>query len=380
MTSAARGNAEILTAIYDAVLDPSHWDEVARRIVAGTNSVSASLAIQRGDTVELSGVHNIDPAFAEAYKNNWYRKNPLDDFKTSVAPGELRAYSPVTQSDEFKASSYFNEFIHPQGWGDGVVTCLHRGPASAGYFAIIRSPHRMWVEPEEWHLLETIVPHLQRAAEVHRLLSHSRAITDSLGQAFTVAGFAVFLVNEDCQILFNNAKAEELLRCRAGLQYCWGRLVATDHVVGERLQALVRGGQKPGRGDSGGGGTLELRHDDEGRPLIAHVIPLAVARTLAILDREHPAAAVFVVDPGADLLARVQHFAARFGLTGAETRVLAEIISGNGIHVAAGKLKVTEGTARTHAKRVLAKTGTTRQSELIRRFFDTSLPGSPGLW
>jgi DNA-binding CsgD family transcriptional regulator len=238
----------------------------------------------------------------------------------------------------------------------------------------------MWIEPAQWHLLETLVPHLQRAAEVHRLLARSTAITDSLGQAFAAAGFAVFLVTEDCRILFNNARAEDLLRRRAGVQYSWGRLAATDHAVGERLQALVRAGAKTLRGTGNGGGTLELRRDDESRPLIAHVIPLAPVRTLDILDLERPAAAIFVVDPGADLLGRVRHFAARFGLTSAEIRVLAEIIGGSRTHVAAENLKIAEGTVRTHAKRILAKTGTTRQSELIRRFFETSLQGTPNGW
>ncbi|HTV32394.1 MAG TPA: hypothetical protein VME69_04720 [Methylocella sp.] len=83
------------------------------------------------------------------------------------------------------------------------------------------------------------------------------------------------------------------------------------------------------------------------------------------------------VDPGADFLARVRDFAARFGLTGAETRVLAEIIGGAGLLAAATKLKITETTARTHLNRIFAKTRTHRQAELIRRFFETSLPRPP---
>jgi DNA-binding CsgD family transcriptional regulator len=41
----------------------------------------------------------------------------------------------------------------------------------------------------------------------------------------------------------------------------------------------------------------------------------------------------------------------------------------------AAKLKITESTARTYAKRIYDKTGTQRQPELIRRFFETALPG-----
>jgi DNA-binding CsgD family transcriptional regulator len=112
-------------------------------------------------------------------------------------------------------------------------------------------------------------------------------------------------------------------------------------------------------------------------PLLAHVIPLAASRAAAAFDIDRPAAAVFVVDPAAGLGAQIQHFAARFGLTTAETRVLAEIIGGNGLLAAAAKLKITEGTARSHTNHILAKTGTTRQTELIRRFFETALPGVP---
>jgi DNA-binding CsgD family transcriptional regulator len=39
--------------------------------------------------------------------------------------------------------------------------------------------------------------------------------------------------------------------------------------------------------------------------------------------------------------------------------------------------KISGATARTHAYRILEKTGTNRQTELIRRFFETALPGPP---
>jgi DNA-binding CsgD family transcriptional regulator len=99
---------------------------------------------------------------------------------------------------------------------------------------------------------------------------------------------------------------------------------------------------------------------------------------VAIFDLDRPAAAVFVIDPAAGLGTQIQHFAARFGLTAGETCVLAEIIAGNGLVAAATNLKITAATARTHAKRILAKTGTARQTELIRRFFQSDFPRSPG--
>ncbi|MGH6840432.1 MAG: helix-turn-helix transcriptional regulator, partial [Methylocella sp.] len=170
-------------------------------------------------------------------------------------------------------------------------------------------------------------------------------------------------------------KAEDLVRRGMGLRYERGRLAATTPALTDRLRVLAGAGSRPGRAEGDIGGTLELCRGAN-RPLLAHVIPLAANHT-AVFDIGRPAAAVFVADPAAGIGAQIQRFAAKFGLTISETRVLGEIIGGNGLLAAATKLKITETTVRTHATRIFEKTGTSRQTELIRRFFETALPGSP---
>ncbi|MBO0733297.1 MAG: helix-turn-helix transcriptional regulator [Methylocapsa sp.] len=73
----------------------------------------------------------------------------------------------------------------------------------------------------------------------------------------------------------------------------------------------------------------------------------------------------------------VCRFSASFGLTPAETRVLREIIGGNGILAAAAALNISEATARTHARHIYGKTGTKRQTELIHRFFAAAFHAAP---
>ncbi|MGH6836675.1 MAG: helix-turn-helix transcriptional regulator [Methylocella sp.] len=233
------------------------------------------------------------------------------------------------------------------------------------------------MEPPKWQLLEILAPHLKRACDLGLLLARTRATTDSLGTAVAAAGFAVFLLTGDCRVVFANAKAEDLIRRGIGLRYEHGRLAAASPALTARLHALVRHGSQLERGEADIGGTLELARGENRPPHFAHVIPLAPNRTVAIFDFDRPAAAVFIVDPSADFGAQIRHFAATFGLTPAETRVLAEIIAGNGLPAAAAQLKISRGTARTHAYRIFEKTGTKRQTELLRRFFETAVPGSP---
>lgn len=167
------------------------------------------------------------------------------------------------------------------------------------------------------------------------------------------------------------------MRRGTGLRYERGRLAAATPFLTPRLHALARDAVRPDRAENDIGGTLELNRGEGRPPLLAHVFPVAANRTASMFDFDRPAVAVFVADPSADLDAQVRRFGAKFGLTPAETRVLGEIIGGDGLQSAAQRLKISRATARTHADRIFGKTGTHRQTELVRRFFEASLPGSP---
>ena len=160
----------------------------------------------------------------------------------------------------------------------------------------MRSANAVWVEPKEWQLLETLAPHLKRAAEIHQLLARERTAKESLGAGIAAAGFAAFLLSKDYRMVFANAKAEELLR-----------------------------------------------------------------------------AALFVIDPAANFGAKIERFAKLHGLTAAETKCVAELVRGKGLPAAAARLKIGHSTARSHCQNIFFKTATTRQGELIRRFFETAI-------
>jgi DNA-binding CsgD family transcriptional regulator len=368
----SHGDDDLIAAIYDAIVEPSGWNEVVKLIVEATKSVSGGLHIQQVDTTSLSATCNVDPFYAAEYVQKYAKINPINLSMVRIAPGEVWTGTHVTQSDTFKASAYFHEYVRPQGWADAVGVGLLHTPKAVGHLAVQRSPDAIWLEPAEWQLLKTIAPHLKRACDLYMLLSRARAATDSLGAAIATAGFAVFLLTGDCRVVFANAKAEHLVRRGIGLRNQFGRLVAMSSVITARLHALAREAASPKIGKVCAGGTIELSRGENRPPLLAHVIPLAPNRTVAIFDLDRPTAALFVIDQGASFRAQIHRFAASYGLTAAETRVFAEITAGNGLLAAATRLKITELTARSHAKHIFSKTGTKRQTELIRRFFETA--------
>ncbi len=365
---------DLIAAIYDTVIDTSRWEEVVRRIVEATNFISGALLTREADAANATALCNIDSLYVDAYRQHYREIDPFRSALAALIPGEVRAGIFITQTRAFKASAFYNEFFRPQGWAEAVALGLFRTPEACGYLAFQRSLGAIWVEPPEWHLLETLAPHLKRAAELNQLLSRRKAITDSLGAAISAAGFAAFLLTEDCRVLFANAQAEALVRSPASLRCERGRLAATAHATTLALQELVRAAARQTDAAGEAGGTTELPRPGS-QPLIAHVFPIAANRTVTIFNSERPAAALFVIDPAAGFDAAARRFAVRFGLTPAEKRLLVEIVAGKGLRVAALRLGVSSTTARTHAQNIFEKTGTHGQAELIRRYFESAMAG-----
>ena len=85
-------------------------------------------------------------------------------------------------------------------------------------------------------------------------------------------------------------------------------------------------------------------------------------------------ALILVSDPSSLSRPRTALMQQLFGLTPAESRLTDLLLNGLEVREAAERLLITLETARFHLKRVLTKTGTHRQTELMRLML--SLPGS----
>jgi hypothetical protein len=45
-------DTDLIAAIYDAAIDPAGWDDVVKRIVAATGSISGALVVHAADTAQ----------------------------------------------------------------------------------------------------------------------------------------------------------------------------------------------------------------------------------------------------------------------------------------------------------------------------------------
>jgi DNA-binding CsgD family transcriptional regulator len=122
--------------------------------------------------------------------------------------------------------------------------------------------------------------------------------------------------------------------------------------------------------------TIIIKGADGTKRQIIHVVPMRRAQpkpavtahvTIDAVPAPGPAdgAMVFVTDPDQAVEASPAMLQEHLGLTPSESRVASLIASGDRPRDIAAKLNLTEDSARMILKRVFAKTGVSRQSELV---------------
>jgi DNA-binding CsgD family transcriptional regulator len=95
-------------------------------------------------------------------------------------------------------------------------------------------------------------------------------------------------------------------------------------------------------------------------------------RALALLiapvggSRRPPAALVVITDPERGCVPPKERLIQAYGLTPAEAALVRCLLQGHDVAATADQLRITLETARTHLRRVLVKTDTHRQSDLVR--------------
>ncbi|MCI0466683.1 MAG: LuxR C-terminal-related transcriptional regulator, partial [Beijerinckiaceae bacterium] len=140
-----------------------------------------------------------------------------------------------------------------------------------------------------------------------------------------------------------------------------------------QLQSLIVSASRQING-AAQGGSLIVRNED-GRPeAVVHVLPLGRRAAVFPANDKVPAAGLLIAGYRREDSERIRVFSELFGLTAAEARVLSHMMTGGGVTKAAERLKIAPSTAQTHLKRILEKTGTHRQAELVQAIYETTIP------
>jgi DNA-binding CsgD family transcriptional regulator len=188
---------------------------------------------------------------------------------------------------------------------------------------------------------------------------------------------ASFLLGPDGEILHANAAARALLTEADGLLEGNGRIQAARPTMKKPLHQLVMGGSSKHAlvGASPATRSLALERTSAACPLrlLASPVPNYGPSVPGLEAAE--GTLLLVTDPEKPIVLRDDVLRAHYGFTSAETEVANGLLTGFSVDEIAALRRVVPGTVRYQIKSIMAKAGTSRQTDLVRLLM--SLPRHP---
>jgi DNA-binding CsgD family transcriptional regulator len=235
---------------------------------------------------------------------------------------------------------------------DIVAVCGIHAPRSAGPF-----------DEDRKRLFAGVVRHLGRVFQIADVFGTLRDASEVTLRLLEGLEIGVLLLDFRCRPLLVNAVADRLLR---GSRWFSARGGGIRPVYAAAIAEFERRVALTASSSAGTGLASEgiLSLPDPRRGKLAVLIAPFRSASLG-LDSMQPAAAVIFNDPDAPASPDARGIAEVYGLTRAESRLVAALARGRTLGRAAWQAGISLNTAKTQLRSVFLKTGFERQKDLV---------------
>jgi len=356
---------DLIGDVYDAALDEKLWRGLAPRIARTFASTSAAVQVRNtrdGRVDLLASTENFDRLAVETYGTYYAQRDVWVQRASKLRTSQVVASKDLISDSDFENTEIYQNYARRLGIFYVVGAVFPIAGDEVAAIGVHRAHDGATYDDRDKSLLGQFLPHLRRALQIRRRLADPAIEHGAALDALERSGTATLVVSGDGRLLYANGAAERLLQAGDGLRVIGGRLAAAGRSTAERLTAFIRDCSNTAAGKaSGAGGVLAIARAER-LPLTVLVAPFRPAREG--IGAALPAAVLFLRDPESP---NPKSLALRglFGLTAAEAAVAAALADGKVVEGLATELGVTLNTVRTHLKNIFAKTGTTRQAQLV---------------
>lgn len=364
--TADRRFVEAVEAIYGTAIAPEQWPAALQAIADVFDDVGTVLTYQRDDGRLGVIVSPRLEAGQEEYNAYWYRHDVRAEraAKFALLGGDAMTDVELGLQTELDTHPFYTQFLRRLGlrWFAGVG--VSPNPRIYVTLSVQRAETKAAFTQEELNVLARLGRHAEQALRLGIRLIEAESANAGLRKTLDRLGIGLFMLDELGRIVFSNAAAHRLLG--QGLEIENERLVASPGAERTALQASLGAALRATAEDpTANPRPLLLQPLKPASPLAVYALPMRGGEDLEI-EQFLTRARVIVLaielkqgDPADPALVRDL-----LGLTLGEARVAALVAAGLPPREASEKLGIAEETTRTVLKRVFAKTGVSRQSEL----------------
>ena len=367
-----RKSSHIVPEIYEATIDPAHWDYVVTMISKLTGSKAACLYYKNKDmeiasTVAQYGLPRetgLTPGTQFDKIDDMFNRRELSSGKDEAV---CTQFYPGSDSVLAADSKFYLEWMKPHnfyhlGGAQFADSETHR----AG-IAILRDEARGAWADGDLRVIDEILPHLRRALNIHSEFTYLRLKQDALLKGLDRLVIGLILYDQNARPVYINPTAEAIIEAHPALMLQDGELRLTNPDDERNLRKTIADTADIDPDDSWKQSVaIGINHPDVEAPLPILVTPMHGNLITSDLDYDGAKVAVFISDPNLQQPISIDALVSVYGLTPTEAQVSISLANGHSIEEIANTSCHSTHTIRSQLKSVFRKTGVTRQSELIK--------------
>jgi len=358
--------SDLLGTIYDTTLDRALWPDVLRRSMEFVGG-SAATIFAKSPTALHGNVYydwGTDPYYRQLYFDKYIKLDPTTSSHYFADVEQPIATADLMPCGEFLETRFYKEWVQPQGLVGFVSAVLDKSATRAALFGVFRRERDGIVDDEMRRRMGLIIPHVRRAVLIGNVLDLNTAEAASFSDALSGLAAGVFLVDENARIVFANRSGQIMLDDGQILRQKDRVLMAVDPRTRTALHDVIA--LASGADAAVGAIGIAVALSSPPEPWLARVLPLTSGARLHAGIACSAVAAVFVHRASLETRSSIETLSKLYSLTPSEQRVLAAVGEVGRISAVAEVVGISEQTVKTHLQNLFAKTGTNRQSDLIK--------------
>jgi len=356
---------ELLTEIYDSTTRPEGFNPFLDKLCQYTNSTFSIMSTMKADIGVFMGgwQHGIKPEELVAYiESDVYKKDPIMQAVFNSVPGRFITLRQLISWDELQKDEGFKKWAKPLGIVDVAGGLISSEGGVLTTLFVQRINEQGEFNTENLELLNSLIPHLQRAIGLYLRLLKSSASSLPLTAALDSFNTPTIVFDPRGMVMFANKKAHKFIEKRNWLAIEEsGALTSRNGKLSTKLISALFKNFTYSFGDIDDEQSV-IHADIDGEKIAFCMQPLNASTEAG----RHGGALLFIHQQDGNIdESKTRLIAELFHITPAEAGVSLLLSQGMTIKAIAEFIDRKETTVRTQLKSAFAKTGVSSQSQLV---------------
>lgn len=363
---AAEDLSSLLQALYGGAMESPPWTTALERLREAFGAAQATLLLRppkpgSAGALVASGT-NVSPEGTASYRTHFFALDPF----VGLPRDEVVTVHEWVGEEKWLKSAIYRDFMRPIG----MLHVMGADLVSEGFechLRLCRSQEQPAFGETDKARCRMLLAHLKLAIALHARLDSLACERQVFAGALDRMLFGTISFDAAGAVLEVNEQAKAILSQKDGIRLSGNGLRADNAQENEELQRLI------GRALAGAASATDAAGWTEALSLsrasgraklgvLVRMVPLGEWSE----GGQRPASIVFLRDPEHKAAASRDVVRRLFHLTRSEATLSLLLADGLSLEDAAKAMGNTHNTARSHLRSIYAKTGATRQSDLVR--------------